>query len=342
MENIVNPGGLPYEAKPTDFDYGPIGSASAPFDWTKGYDVEDETGKLYVDDQSPTSCGGHAFSKYVSAQKAVRTDNLSRRSAKFIYNHTAVIQDGSPLGSNIDTNARFVKNSGDALETLCPSYQGTHVASDDFMLAHDITPQATLDGMQNRSKSYAYVPVNMDSFAQAIRDNAGLVILLGGENNGTWYSKFPKPPTYRQWGHFVYAGRARMIDGKRYIGILNSWGATVGENGWQWLGSDYFASGFIEAGCTFVLDLPEPQGFQFTRDLELGMSGLDVQMLQKWLNQHNYIVSSSPSPGSANKETTYYGILTKQAVQRLQRAAGITPDAGFFGPKTRAYVNGHG
>lgn len=39
-----------------------------------------------------------------------------------------------------------------------------------------------------------------------------------------------------------------MIDGKKYIGFLNSWGDTVGEKGWQFIGEDYFNSqyGFFD------------------------------------------------------------------------------------------------
>ena len=39
--------------------------------------------------------------------------------------------------------------------------------------------------------------------------------------------------------------------------------------------------------------------------------------------------------------TISFGTLTKAALAWFQAVAGITPAAGYFGPKTRAYVIGH-
>jgi hypothetical protein len=43
------------------------------------------------------------------------------------------------------------------------------------------------------------------------------------------------------WGHALFAGRFRIKDGKKEIGILNSWG-NVGDRGWQWLSEEWFAN----------------------------------------------------------------------------------------------------
>jgi len=61
-----------------------------------------------------------------------------------------------------------------------------------------------------------------------------------GENNGTWMSPEPTPPTKYGWGHAIFAGKAWIRNGKRFIGHLNSWGNSCGENGWQRLYDDYF------------------------------------------------------------------------------------------------------
>jgi hypothetical protein len=78
----------------------------------------------------------------------------------------------------------------------------------------------------------------------------------------------------------------------------------------------------------------------FTRDLKVGATGDDVKALQVYLNTHGYIVASS-GPGSSGNETTKFGGLTRAALMKLQKAAGITPIAGYFGAKTRAYVAAH-
>ena len=75
----------------------------------------------------------------------------------------------------------------------------------------------------------------------------------------------------------------------------------------------------------------------FKRDLKLGSIGEDVRALQVWLNAHGFTVAKS-GPGSRGKETTKFGSLTKAALVKFQSAKGIKPSAGYFGPKTRAFL----
>lgn len=77
----------------------------------------------------------------------------------------------------------------------------------------------------------------------------------------------------------------------------------------------------------------------FTRDLEVGYEGADVQQLQVFLNTHGFVIATSGS-GSAGNETTRFGGLTKKALAKFQAANGIKPAVGYFGPKTRSIVNG--
>jgi hypothetical protein len=81
-------------------------------------------------------------------------------------------------------------------------------------------------------------------------------------------------------------------------------------------------------------------GTSFTRDLTIGSTGADVTALQVYLNTHGYVLASS-GPGSPGNETAKFGALTRAALARFQKANGITPPAGYFGPKTRAYVAAH-
>lgn len=78
----------------------------------------------------------------------------------------------------------------------------------------------------------------------------------------------------------------------------------------------------------------------FGRDLQAGMTGADVKTLQVYLNAKGFIVAGS-GPGSVGSETTRFGEATKAALVKLQKAAGIAPASGYFGAKTRAYVNAH-
>jgi hypothetical protein len=322
-----------------DFQWSELGKALPPFDWNKGFDIED-TVKLYVDDQNgSSSCGGQATSKYAAVLEAIATQSFERRSAAYIYNQTAIIVNGEPQGSRMRDNADLVVKQGVALESLCPSYDHGKPPTDSYILGLTISKEASDSAKYAKGKSYAYVVSNIDSYAQAIAANNGLITLFGAENNGTWLSEFPKPPVHREWGHFVYCGKAKLINGKKYIGFLNSWGENCGNKGWQWFGEDYFNSGFIYQGCTIVLDsIPTPPSYTFTRDLKLGMSGIDVKMLQVFLNKHGFHVAESGA-GSPGNETSYFGTLTKNALAKFQAAKGISPAVGYFGAITRGVIN---
>ncbi|MBP9715189.1 MAG: fibronectin type III domain-containing protein [Candidatus Pacebacteria bacterium] len=78
-----------------------------------------------------------------------------------------------------------------------------------------------------------------------------------------------------------------------------------------------------------------------TRDLKLNMTGEDVKQLQKILNMNGFPVAIS-GVGSLGQETNKFGPLTKKALIKYQQASGITPAAGYFGPKTRASMVGMG
>lgn len=77
------------------------------------------------------------------------------------------------------------------------------------------------------------------------------------------------------------------------------------------------------------------------RDLKLNILGEDVKQLQKLLNANGYVVSST-GPGSTGQETNKFGTLTQKALIKYQKAKGITPAMGYFGPKTRAMMKGEG
>jgi len=78
---------------------------------------------------------------------------------------------------------------------------------------------------------------------------------------------------------------------------------------------------------------------KFNLDLGLGSNHTDVYRLQKYLNTHGYVISDTGA-GKPGNESYYYGEKTIAAVKRLQIANNITPATGYFGPITRAFING--
>ena len=86
----------------------------------------------------------------------------------------------------------------------------------------------------------------------------------------------------------------------------------------------------------------------FGRDLRSGMQGEDVLNLQKVLNSDlRTRLSEIDEPGALGQETDYFGLLTFEAVKKLQelcRDEILTPldlgePTGFVGPSTRAVLN---
>ncbi|MFA5770903.1 MAG: peptidoglycan-binding protein, partial [Patescibacteria group bacterium] len=76
----------------------------------------------------------------------------------------------------------------------------------------------------------------------------------------------------------------------------------------------------------------------FIRNLKLGMIGNDVKELQKYLNRSGYTVTKTGF-GSPDNETTKFGVLTKKALIKFQKAKGISPATGYLGPITRSYLD---
>jgi hypothetical protein len=88
-----------------------------------------------------------------------------------------------------------------------------------------------------------------------------------------------------------------------------------------------------EANGTTISTTP----FVFTRNLYFGITGNDVKQLQQFL------ISQGSGPAAQKLKvhgtTTYFGVLTQNALIEFQRKVGITPAIGYFGPITRKYVN---
>lgn len=81
-----------------------------------------------------------------------------------------------------------------------------------------------------------------------------------------------------------------------------------------------------------------PVDATYSRNLMLGSNGSDVRALQLYLIQN--MVGSAAQALKAHGATNYFGPLTKGALIEFQKAKGIKPAAGYFGPVTRTFVVG--
>jgi peptidoglycan hydrolase-like protein with peptidoglycan-binding domain len=85
---------------------------------------------------------------------------------------------------------------------------------------------------------------------------------------------------------------------------------------------------------------PTASPIAFTKDLEVGDTDAEVRALQVFLNAQGFVVATSGA-GSPGNESSYFGARTKAALAAFQKARGITPAAGYFGPKTRVMLRAY-
>lgn len=248
VEEKFGHGALPKKYDIRDHKSTRLGMASIPFNWNLGFDIEALDGPITIENQgSSGSCGGQAARYYLEVLKRVNTGMFERLSAKDSYCQIFYPGGGTDIRSIGSICVKLGR--GVRTEALVPSYQDGQAPTEAFMEDKSVSNVAPLQFF--RPQAYAFSKTDVESIAQSVRDNNGCIIQVNGQNNGTWLSAFPKPPAYREWGHFLYAGKAKLVNGKKFIGCCNSWGEDVGEKGWQWLGEDYFSLGNVTNALVF-------------------------------------------------------------------------------------------
>jgi len=83
-----------------------------------------------------------------------------------------------------------------------------------------------------------------------------------------------------------------------------------------------------------------PDILSINKDLKYGMNDPLVLILQRYLNTHGFVLSATGA-GSVGSETDYFGPATRNSLISFQKAKGINPALGYFGPITRAYIGSH-
>ena len=80
--------------------------------------------------------------------------------------------------------------------------------------------------------------------------------------------------------------------------------------------------------------------YEFKRTLSVGSVGEDVRQLQKYLNDHGFVIALKGA-GSKGHETDTFGTKTKMLLLAFQKKHGIKGANGVLGPATMKYLNSH-
>lgn len=296
VEKLYGTGGIIQERDETIAGFSELVADSPIFDWERGFDIRKKLGReLSSKNQgSSGSCGGQAVGYLTEAIL-----DSQEASARSVYNKCFYPNGG---GSTETGLMNTVINIGVDRETDTVSYENGNPPSEDFMRTPDSNPSFI------RGLRPVYIEVDFDSMATAILQNNGIIIGIAGQDNGTWLSPEPKPPTNRSWNHWVYAGFAGMRNGKKCIGFKNSWGPTVGENGWQYIYEDY--EPYLFCAWSMVYNNKNKPVYNFTKPLSFGQSSSDIKALQDVLRFEGLFT---------NVSTGYFGPLTASAVLAFQK-----------------------
>lgn len=263
---------------------------------------------------------------------------------------------------NTDVSRRFIYAKAKQIDGI-PDLQGTYprvagsvihnvgvpktsfVPDDNVMPYSDylkiIETNALKTDAYTRRANYAAPNVDKNSFKQAIVD-----------------FKLVSFSIFIDWNAFVSTGKIKKPNPANVVGLhrlvaygydgntcfaRNSWGTQWGMSGDLEFNLDEYA-GLIVDPLVYtdipneILEEAKKMPYTFTRDLTVGMYGIDVKKLQEFLNSTNFPVAKTGA-GSKGNETDYFGMLTQQALAKFQLANGIKPAVGYFGAKTRAFIN---
>lgn len=301
-----------------------IGFAPAPFDWNVGYHVEQDTGiKVSRKDQmQSSSCGGQSISQAAQSLSAKYLGENSEKSAKAYYSQVFV----PGGGSSSRMLAEILKKQGFFKEELVPSYQNGQVTEDFMERPQDISQGAKLDaGAYSGLFAYVYPQVTIDAVAQAVRDHQGVFIGIHGYNNGTWLSANPSSKEVGDpWAHFMVVIGAQLVNGKKNLICLQSWGDKAPDaTQIQYISENHFTAGHIWDAIAFVhAPLPAHTGHVFNVNITYGTTSEEVRQMQITL-AHDGCFNLPPSG--------FYGPITAQAVLKFRLKHGIDSSTDPYG-----------
>lgn len=295
-----------------------VAESSAPYDWSKPL-VTNYTQPIKNQDQAG-KCGGALYSQF---KQIYNTLVLGKPFAELSMNAFYSQQYAPSGGMTMQGMSEGAGFTATTTTTNCPDTVPCSEAQAESLTWE--TPSSLADCLLESGLQIVSVPIEINAMAAAIRDYKAIGVCLAGENNGTWLSANPMPPTKTQgdWGHFMCSTTEipACAPGEEKLPFYQSWGLEVANGtGIQFFGPEYIDSGYIYDVFTFTK-------FVFKNNLQLGSTGTDVKYLQ---------VKLGMSPKTLG--FGIFGLKTLAAVKAYQTAHGI-PNTGNVATLTLASLN---
>lgn len=263
-------------------DYVFQAAGNEEYDWNQNYNVQTEleevlgaSYRLTPYNQLQTlSCTAQGWAKYVSVLASFAYAKEMEVSRKDIYSHTRLAYGGSYTRLGADR----LRSKGFSLERFVPSYPMTE---DHLKIIEKGEDGVSVDFLRLfKDSQTAIVWPEIDKIAAAIKQNMGVLLSFGGKNDGSWFTSFPNSPETVdevEWLHLSYAFAAAKISNKKFIGIINSWGPDIGDNGIQWLGEEHFKYSTMSPAYTII----QPNADYSVKNLGL------FQQIQKYITDNS-------------------------------------------------------
>ena len=230
-----------------------IGKSAVPFDWNKGYDVHDTIGIIKIKNQGLNySCGRQAGSYFQEIQERLRGVSEGEISAKSGYGLYCSRGGGMTVTSIMTDIGAWGAN----LEATVPSYDAYGNPLPEYLIEEQswCTPQMIADANKRAGYTPFDISKDFETVAETVRDIGACIIEIRGNNNSTWLTAYPSINKVNDyWFHYLCVIGAKMINNKKYLIVLNSWG-NIGDNGVQYFGEEWFTAGNVTDVFTFIYD----------------------------------------------------------------------------------------
>jgi len=199
-----------------------LGKTATPFGWTKGYDVRDAIGAISIKNQGVnSSCGGQAGSYFLEIQRRLQKIEEGAVSAKSVYAPIHAVGGGT----TVPQLEKQIGTKGGNLEVSVPSNDAYGNPLAEFLMEDTswMTPQTSQDALGRGGFTLFDIGENIDDVAATIRDWGCVIWEICGQNNQTWDSSCPQPPSSTNpnelWYHFQCAISAIAITPTEYKGL---------------------------------------------------------------------------------------------------------------------------